>query len=272
MEIVQLYETTIVARDLTRNSDMALHFLVVPARAIRDKTVLEDASALMEQLDLYMFMPLDSPAYLPHALISVLAEDNAGGASRLLEGMLNTPQHAVFGQFRYADQETETEAQEEEVEVQILQEEVGAFGEKIEDVAERLADSQPAPGESSAKSVPVVMDSELFSFAEQVAFTRLIPFEESPFDAHALASIVATGSGTAIGAIVGYLAVGTMIPPLLFVTVPLGMIICGAAAGVAKSLEEGLRSRILKLLEAPEDKEATQKLGRFPRPQTPPGV
>lgn len=85
-----------------------------------------------------------------------------------------------------------------------------------------------------------------FEFAEAVAFGDIVPFESSPLDARSLASIV-TGSGVAAGAAVGFV-VGAGVPPLLLITVPAGMIICGAAAGIAAALDQGLKARLLRRL------------------------
>lgn len=92
-----------------------------------------------------------------------------------------------------------------------------------------------------------------YEFAEAVAFDEVIPFEFSPLDARSLASIV-TGSGAA-GAAVGFV-VGAGVPPLLLITVPAGMIVCGAAAGIAAALEQGLKTRLLRRLGVEEDQAA----------------
>lgn len=100
-----------------------------------------------------------------------------------------------------------------------------------------------------AQTVPVTQATQAppgVTFAEQVAFSELIPFEQSPLNLESLAGLVTKATGVAMGAYAGFvLSAGT---PLIFVTVPAGMIIFGAAAGVAKALEEGLRERLLNLL------------------------
>jgi hypothetical protein len=57
---------------------------------------------------------------------------------------------------------------------------------------------------------------------------------------------VVKASGMGIGAYVGFVAAGS--GPLLLITVPAGMIICGAAAGIGKAIEDGLYQRILKMM------------------------
>ncbi len=52
--------------------------------------------------------------------------------------------------------------------------------------------------------------------------------------------------GIAIGAYVGFQS-GAHYPPLLLFTVPAGMVICGAAYGVAMALRQGLRDKILAM-------------------------
>jgi hypothetical protein len=95
---------------------------------------------------------------------------------------------------------------------------------------------------------------DLRSFAEQLAFAPLVPFEASTPDLTAIASIVAkaAGAGYAVGAVVGVVASGPT--PLILVTVPAGMIICGAAAGVAKALEEGLYERLIGWIRGRSDR------------------
>jgi hypothetical protein len=89
-----------------------------------------------------------------------------------------------------------------------------------------------------------------FDFASLVAYTNLIPFEQSPLEATSLASILVKGgtlSASGVGAFVGWV-VAAHTTPLLLVTVPAGMIICGAASGVAAGLQQGLRDTVLRWL------------------------
>jgi hypothetical protein len=44
-------------------------------------------------------------------------------------------------------------------------------------------------------------------------------------------------------------------PPLLFVAVPEGIVICGATTALAKALEKDSRRRVLRLLEKRSDEE-----------------
>jgi len=80
-------------------------------------------------------------------------------------------------------------------------------------------------------------------FAECVSFERVIPIEQSPLIQESLAKLATTASGVGIGAYIGFVAFGQS--PLLLITVPAGIIICGAARGIGQALEEGLRDRIL---------------------------
>jgi hypothetical protein len=100
-------------------------------------------------------------------------------------------------------------------------------------------------------------------FAEFVAFERVIPFEESPLSLESLAKIVTTATGAGLGAFVGFVAFGS--GPLLFVSVPAGMLICGAARGVAQALEEGLRERLLVWLKG-EKQESVKKARTAAKP------
>ncbi len=85
-----------------------------------------------------------------------------------------------------------------------------------------------------------------YELAEYATMANIIPFESSPLSGESLGNLVNI-AGYGIGAYVGIVTAGST--PLLFITVPLGMIICGAAAGVARALEEGLKNKILKLLQ-----------------------
>jgi hypothetical protein len=84
------------------------------------------------------------------------------------------------------------------------------------------------------------------SFAEVVAFDDIVPIEQSPLNAEALVTLVTKASGAGLGAFAGFVAFGAS--PLLLITVPAGMIVCGAAKGIADALENGLRDRLLDLL------------------------
>jgi hypothetical protein len=83
-------------------------------------------------------------------------------------------------------------------------------------------------------------------FAEIVTFGEVVPIEHSPLGAESLAGILTKAGGGAVGLIVGVASSGGT--PLLLLTVPAGMILCGAAAGIASALEQGLRRALLRKL------------------------
>jgi hypothetical protein len=58
----------------------------------------------------------------------------------------------------------------------------------------------------------------------------------------------ASTTGAGIGAYVGFVLTGPAPTALLLISVPAGMIICGAAKGIADALENGLRDRLLRFL------------------------
>ncbi len=89
--------------------------------------------------------------------------------------------------------------------------------------------------------------AELLAFAEYVCYASIVPFESSPLSGDSLGKILTSGSGAGIGAGVAIMVAGGP-TPLLFFTVPAGMILCGAAAGVSEGLQKGLRHKILKLM------------------------
>lgn len=113
-----------------------------------------------------------------------------------------------------------------------------------------------------AEIAPSKTDELRLAFAEYAAYEKLIPFEESPLSPEALASVALRGSGAAAGAMAAYVAFGNT--PLVFVAVPAGMILCGAAAGLAKALHDGLEQQVRKLMGLPnvvtKKKNATKAL------------
>lgn len=88
---------------------------------------------------------------------------------------------------------------------------------------------------------------EVYEFAEQVSYSRLIPFEQSPLELTTLAELYSKvgviGGATTIGAYAGWCIAGST--PLLILAAPAGMIIFSAAAGIALGLGEGLKKRII---------------------------
>ncbi|PCJ25085.1 MAG: hypothetical protein COA96_08040 [SAR86 cluster bacterium] len=84
-----------------------------------------------------------------------------------------------------------------------------------------------------------------YEFAEYLSMVSVIPFENSPLGADSLGNLLKIG-GYGVGAYIGFVVGGTT--PLLFITVPAGMVICGAAAGIGQGLEVGLKSKITKFL------------------------
>lgn len=88
--------------------------------------------------------------------------------------------------------------------------------------------------------------SHMNSFAEELTFAPIVPFEESPLALDSLATIIARASSAGLGAYLGFVVGGGS--PLILITVPAGMILFGAAAGVARALQDGLYERILALI------------------------
>lgn len=100
--------------------------------------------------------------------------------------------------------------------------------------------------EAPQKEAYAGVDPGLVAFAQYVAAAELIPFEASGLTLHSLMSICASHSGMGMGAAAGLVAGwGT---PLILITVPLGMILGGAAQGLAEGLRAGLRERTGRLM------------------------
>jgi hypothetical protein len=74
-----------------------------------------------------------------------------------------------------------------------------------------------------------------------------IVIANSPPAAIDFATLAKNASAVTMGAFIGY-QVGANNPPLLFLTVPAGMIICGASWAVSQALERGLKELILSKL------------------------
>lgn len=91
-------------------------------------------------------------------------------------------------------------------------------------------------------------------FAQYVTYAPVIPFESSPLGPKALSDLATAGGG--VGVAVGAYASGH---PILLLAIPAGIVVCGAAAGIADALRIGLRSRILDLMgvEDPERRDGT---------------
>jgi hypothetical protein len=83
----------------------------------------------------------------------------------------------------------------------------------------------------------ILVDPFSLGFAQYVAHSDLIPFEQSPLKGKSLMSI-ALGGGIKIGLLAG---AGS---PIVLLTVPLGIIVCTAAAAVGPALGEKLVSLI----------------------------
>jgi hypothetical protein len=120
-----------------------------------------------------------------------------------------------------------------------------------------------------------MLQQDLAAFCEYVAFARLIPFEHSPVAGESLATIAssATKAGAVgIGVTVGFISGG--FTPLLLITVPLGVVICGAAVSFSKWLEEN-RAEVWRTLLGFEDVEplnrrehAAARLAKRSRPDS----
>jgi hypothetical protein len=101
---------------------------------------------------------------------------------------------------------------------------------------------------------------ELLAFAEYVTYANVIPVEHSALGADSLGSILASGSGAGIGAAVGVMVAGGP-TPLLLVTVPLGVILCGSAKGIGEGLGEGFRHKIRKIMGVPTESVGAESAG-----------
>ena len=117
-------------------------------------------------------------------------------------------------------------------------------------------------------------ERRFLAFAESVVYEPHVPISRSPIAGASLWDLARSASHSGGGAVIGWLAAGgSMEPrPILLLTVPIGIVVCGAAAGVAKGLNEGLHGWITDRLAGgslhrriapgeppPSDNEATAK-------------
>lgn len=86
----------------------------------------------------------------------------------------------------------------------------------------------------------------LLKSSVELSVSQVIPFSQSPLKALSLTEIIEKGSGVGIGASVGFLVAWGS--PMLLISVPFGMILGGATAGIARGLEKGLEKKFLQML------------------------
>jgi hypothetical protein len=85
-----------------------------------------------------------------------------------------------------------------------------------------------------------------FVFAEYLTFARVVPFEQPSLSADSLGNILtAQGHGEA-----GYMYHEDTRTPVLAVSIPAAMVICGSAPGMIRALDSGLRERLLELVKS----------------------
>jgi hypothetical protein len=87
---------------------------------------------------------------------------------------------------------------------------------------------------------------EPFVFAEYLTFARVVPFEQPSLSADSLGNILtAQVHGEA-----GYMYHELTRTPVLAVSIPAGMVVCGSAPGMIRALDSGLRQRLLDLVKS----------------------
>jgi hypothetical protein len=87
---------------------------------------------------------------------------------------------------------------------------------------------------------------EPFVFAEYLTFARVVPFELPSLSADSLGNILtAQVHGEA-----GYMYHEETQTPVLAVSIPAGMVVCGSAPGMTRALDSGLRQRLLELVKS----------------------
>ena len=123
---------------------------------------------------------------------------------------------------------------------------------------------------SNALSVPESLTNAALRIDLEQYFSTLmndpcIIVERSPPDAVSLLKLLKGASGVVIGAYVG---LQTGQGPLLFITVPAGMIIVGAASGIGAALEAGLRTKLAQWLTGRKPRARPAPRGSSSTPRT----
>ena len=85
---------------------------------------------------------------------------------------------------------------------------------------------------------------DAYRFIRDVFYEPLVPIERSPLSGSSLGDLIRHGPEQ-VGAVMGAFVAAETEPLLLFITMPGGMIVFGAAAGVAEALHLGLRTKML---------------------------
>jgi len=88
---------------------------------------------------------------------------------------------------------------------------------------------------------------EILAFSKEIVANNAIPFEQSPWALTEITDLIRNNTGVGIGATMGFY-VGQTMPPLLFITVPAGMIIGCATDAFVKELSPWLRKKFRKML------------------------
>jgi hypothetical protein len=99
-----------------------------------------------------------------------------------------------------------------------------------------------------------LLETPEFEFAEQIAFSNIIPFEHSPLSQDSLASLVSVSTTGKQAASASLVRTQSEVEtenetPLLLVSHPKGLVICGAGPGVQNALRQGLWDKILEFLQ-----------------------
>jgi hypothetical protein len=117
-------------------------------------------------------------------------------------------------------------------------------------LSEAPAAPEPPPpdldlGDPLSLNLKIFEDSPAEYFSKLLLDEQVIVVEQSPPTITTLAHLLSHKSGAvAIGAYLGFqIATG----PILLISVPAGMIVCGAASGIAAGLQQWLGARIARL-------------------------
>jgi hypothetical protein len=108
--------------------------------------------------------------------------------------------------------------------------------------------------ETPLSDVALLLGEDSFKFAEEISQLSFIPFEQSPIELASFSKLFSEVGAVGLGAYAGWVVAGPT--PLLFLTVPAGMVLFGAAAGFATGCEKGLKERVRRWI-AGEDSEIT---------------
>jgi hypothetical protein len=233
MKIVQFFETTIAMRE----QGHTVQLIALPKKVFTtDDIALENPAQVSKTFGLELLRTVPSPSLLPQIITSMIMEEDATAVSTQLNKLLATSP-SMEG------------AIQQGAGIQDLEGRVKALEEQVRALEKRA--------EMPSRETLITNLTGIQSFAEHIAFQKMVPVEESLLTAEALATL-SISAQIALMAITGN--------PLLLVLTPATIILLAVAKGVGKVVEaagegfaEVVKDRIRKSFSVESGKERVEK-------------